>query len=50
MITALVCDRDDGERVLLNRDCRQQIADSCGEDIRMDNIPDDNALSRAAER
>ena len=49
MITALVCDRDDGERVLLNRDCRQQIADSCEENLRLDNIPDDDALSRAAD-
>jgi hypothetical protein len=49
MITALVCDRDDGERVLLSRDCRQQIADNCEENLRLDNIPDDDALSRAAD-
>jgi len=49
MITVLVCDPDKSERALLNRECRQQIADSCGEDLRLDNVLDDEALTRFAE-
>ena len=48
MIAVLVCDRDDAERALLNQDCRKQIADNCGEDLRLDMVSDDEALTRAA--
>ena len=43
MIAALVCDGDEAERELLNQDCRRQIAENCGEDLRLD-----AALTRAA--
>ena len=48
MIAALVCDSDDAERELLNQDCRKQIAENCGEDLRLYAAPDDAALTRAA--
>ena len=48
MIAALVCDGDDAERELLNQDCRRQIAENCGEDLRLDVARDDAALTRAA--
>jgi DNA-binding LytR/AlgR family response regulator len=48
MIAAFVCDGDDAERELLNQDCRRQIAESCGEDLRMESARDDADLTRAA--
>ena len=49
MIAVLVCDPDDEERKLLNRDCREQAADNCGEELRLDSVADDAALARKAE-
>ena len=48
MIAVLICDRDDAERGLLNQDCRKQIAENCGEDLRLDMVTNDDALTRAA--
>ncbi|MBR0280156.1 MAG: LytTR family transcriptional regulator DNA-binding domain-containing protein [Oscillibacter sp.] len=48
MIAVLVCDRDDAERALLNQDCRKQIAENSGEDLRMETVSDDEGLTRAA--
>ena len=48
MIAALVCDRDDKEREALLRDCRRQVAESCEEELRLEEASDDSPLQDAA--
>ncbi|MBQ9493757.1 MAG: LytTR family transcriptional regulator DNA-binding domain-containing protein [Oscillibacter sp.] len=50
MIAVLVCDRDGRERELLSQNCRKQIAGSCEEELHVDNIPDDTALTRVTNQ
>ena len=47
MIAALVCDRDDKEREALLRDCRRQVAESCEEELRLEEASDDSPLQAA---
>ena len=49
MIAILVCDRDERERELLDRDCREQVAGHSDEELRLDCVPDDDALARVTE-
>ena len=48
VIAVLICDGDEKERVIIREDCRDQVARVSGEALRVESLPDDEALAEAA--